>query len=280
MNVYAKSINDHYSQAGLGEKILAAYERAGKNVHTLTRDDLSSFDEFHIGGREATRELARLAGLQAGMKVLDLGSGVGGPARTLAAEFGCEVVGLDIVEDYCLAAEMLTARVGLSDSVTFRHGDVMNMPFGEASLDVVWSQHTMMNIADKARLFDEIRRVLRPQGRLALHEVCEGPISAPHFPVPWASDPAISFLVTPEELRHMLGHAGFAELVWKDVTAPSLAWFRQMIANMAARSKDAPQPLGLNLLMGERTAEKAANVVRNLEEDRIRVVEGVLKLMK
>ena len=119
MNTYTTLINDHYGHVNLGENILTAYERAGKDIHSLTRDDISSFDEFHIRGRDASRELAHLAGLREGEKVLDIGSGVGGPARTLAGEFGCEVVGLDIVEEYCRTADMLTARVGLSDRVTF-----------------------------------------------------------------------------------------------------------------------------------------------------------------
>lgn len=276
MKTYTTLVPEHYAQTNLGENILTAYERAGKDIHSLTRDDISSFDEFHIRGRDASRELAHLVDLRAGEKVLDIGSGVGGPARTLADEFGCEVVGLDLVEEYCRTADMLTDRVGLSDRVTFRQGDVLDMPFDEGSFDVVWSQHMTMNIENKMRLFREVRRVLRPGGRFVIYEICAGSASTIYFPVPWASDSTINFLVTPGELQQMLGDSGFTELVWKDVSMISLEWFQGMVAAMAAMPKDKP-PLGLNLLMGKTTPEKAKNLVRNLEEDRVRVVQGVLK---
>jgi len=280
MKDYARSINKHYSQVNLGENILSAYERAGKDVQALTRDDISSCDEFHIRGRDATRELAQLVELRQGMKVLDLGCGVGGPARTLAAEFGCEITGLDLVEEYCRTAEMLTERVGLSDKVTFRHGNAMDTPFDDGSFDVIWSQHTIMNIEDKSRFFNETRRLLRAKGRLALYEICAGSASPPYFPVPWASDSTINFLAAPEELRAILGQAGFKELVWRDVSTLSLEWFREVKTAMASRPKDAPPRPGAKLLMGRTSGEKARNIVRNIEEDRIRVVQGVLEIEK
>jgi SAM-dependent methyltransferase len=276
MKTYTTLINDHYGHVNLGENILTAYEQAGKDIHSLNRDDISSFDEFHIRGRDASRELAQLVDLQAGEKVLDIGSGVGGPARTLAGEFGCEVVGLDLVEEYCRTADMLTARVGLSDRVTFRQGNVLDMPFDDGSFDVVWSQHMTMNIENKMQLFREVRRVLRPGGRFVIYEICAGPASTIYFPVPWANDSTINFLVTPGELQQMLGDSGFTELAWKDVSKISLEWFQGMIAAMAAMPKDKPA-LGLNLLMGKTTPEKAKNLTRNLAEDRVRVIQGVLK---
>jgi len=278
MKKYAKSINDHYSQVDLGKNILLAYERAGMDIQALTRDDISSLDEFHIRGREATRELAQLAGLRPGMKVLDLGCGIGGPARTLAAEFGCEVTGLDLVEEYCHTARMLTAQVGLSNKVTFRNGDATDMPFDDGSFDVIWLQHMLMNIEDKSRLFEEAGRVIGSQGLIALYEICSGSISPPYFPVPWASDLSINFLTTPEELRNTLGRIGFKELVYRDVSAMSLEWFRGLIAAMAPRSKDASRSPGLKLLMGSTAAEKSKNLERNLEEDRIRVIQGVFEI--
>ncbi len=277
MKEYAKSINAHYSRIDLEKNILAACESAGMDIQALTREDISAFDEFHIRGRDATRELARLADLRPGMRVLDLGCGVGGPARTLAAEFGCQVTGLELVKEYCRAARMLTERVGLSDKVTFRHGNAMDMPFDESSFDVIWLQHTLMNIKDKARLFKEAQRVLAAEGRIALYEVCAGSVSPPLFPVPWASDATISFLATPKDLRVLFGRTGFREAVWNDVSTPSLEWFRGLSTAMASRPKDAPRPPGLKLLMGSTAAEKSKNLFRNLEEDRIRVIQAVLK---
>lgn len=277
MTNYAQAIDDHYGQADLGASILAALERAGKDVNALTRDDIASFDEFHIRGRKATRELAHLADLKPGMKVLDIGCGIGGAARTLADESGCHVTGIDLVQEYCRTAQMLSERVGANSRVTFRHGDVMNMSFDRASFDAVLSQHVLMNIEDKARLFKEVRRVLQPEGRLVLYEICGGSVAPPHYPVPWASDASINFLVKSQELRQMLDKAGFEELTWRDVTAPTVDWFRAMAAAVAARPADTPPPLGLHLLMGSNAAEKVANLRRNLEEERSRVVQGVLR---
>jgi sarcosine/dimethylglycine N-methyltransferase len=140
MSGYAHAISHLYGQAELSAKILTALHKAGKGLDALTRDDLASFDELHDGGRETTRELARLAGLREGIHVLDVGSGLGGPARTLAVEYGCRVTGLDLTEAFCEAATMLTARVGLQERVAFRHGSALDLPFEEATFDAVWTQ--------------------------------------------------------------------------------------------------------------------------------------------
>lgn len=265
----------HYSQPDLITKLLSALERAGKDIDSLSRDDVAGFEEFHIRGRDATRELARLADLQPEMEVLDIGCGIGGPAHTLAAEFGCRVTGLDLVEEYCRAATALTNRLGLAERVKFQEGDALGMPFFDDSFDAAFMAHVSMNIEDKTSLFREVARVLRPEGRLALYEICAGAASPPHFPAPWAADAHMSFLATPEELRAQAEASGFTSVAWKDVSGESFEWFRSLLAAMAARPKDAPPPLGLNLLMGPDTPQKAANVIRNLEEDRIRVVQAV-----
>jgi 2-polyprenyl-3-methyl-5-hydroxy-6-metoxy-1,4-benzoquinol methylase len=160
MTTSSQAINNHYGQADLGVTILTALQRAGKNVNALTRDDIASFDEFHIRGRKATRELARLADLKAGTKVLDLGCGIGGTARTLATEFGCQVTGIDLVDTYIQTAEMLNLRIGLNDDrITFQHGSVLAMPFDNASFEAALSLHLTMNIQDKTQLVQEVRRV-------------------------------------------------------------------------------------------------------------------------
>ena len=274
MKKYEQAIIDHYGQADLDAHILEACERAGRRI-TL-HGDTASFDEFHIRGRDATRELAKLANLREGMKVLDLGCGVGGPARTLAAEFGCRVWGIDLVEEYCRCAAMLAERVGLGAMVTFRQGDMTDLPFEDKDFDAAWTEHTITNIEDKEKLFAEVRRVLRPKGIFALYEICSGSASPPHFPLPWASDPTISFLAGQDAVREMLREARFEELLWRDVTEASLEWFRSVVAAIKPRTDDAPR-LGLNLLMGKTAADKAKNIVRNLKEDRIRVVQGVFR---
>lgn len=274
---YEDALTHHYAVPNLANEILEALDAAGKDIDALSRDDIASFDEFHIRGLDATRELAALADIQPGARVLDIGCGVGGPARTLAAEYNCSVTGIDIVEEYCRTAELFTNRVGLSDRVQFRHGNALDLPFETAQFDVVWLIHTLLNIPPTGPAFDEAARVLKPGGTLALYDICAGPGGDPIFPVPWAAEPSLSHLDPPEHLQEIILDRGFTEIAWRDVTEPSLEWFRNVVASMESRPADAPPPIGLNLLMGADTPSKAANVVRSLEEDRIVVVQGVFE---
>jgi SAM-dependent methyltransferase len=267
------SVEAHYGRPGLGPAILAGLQAAGKDPDRLAPEDLAAVDQFHIRGRDATLELARLAGLAPGLEVLDVGGGLGGPARTLAHEFGGRVTVLDLTEEYCRVGEELTRRTGLAHRVRFRHGDALALPFPDASFEVVWTQHSSMNIEDKERLYEGIRRVLRPGGRLALHEVMAGPAGEVHFPVPWSPDGAGSFLRPPEAIRRLLGGLGFHEAAWVDVSATALAWFRERVA--AARHATAPPPLGLHLLLGAAAGGMFANMQRNLEERRITAIQAV-----
>jgi SAM-dependent methyltransferase len=266
------AVNRHYARDDLGEAILAALEAAGKDLDRLLADDLVAATEFHTRGQAATRELAQLADLRAGRQVLDVGGGLGGPARTLASEYECQVAVLDLTEAYCRVGERLTARTGLAERVSFRHGDALAIPFPDGSFDVVWTQHSSMNIADKERLYAEIRRVLRPGGRLALHEIMAGEVQPICFPVPWAREPDINFLRPAGAVRALLGETGFTEVAWVDVSAASLEWFR---GRAAATAQGGLPPLGLHLLLGEDFGPMFRNQVRNLEEERIVVIQAV-----
>ena len=207
--------------------------------------------------------------------MLDVGGGIGGPARTLAHEFGCAVTVLDLTEAYCRAGEELTAATGLAGKVSFRQGDAVAMPFPDGAFDLVWTQHSSMNIADKERLYGECRRVLRPGGRLAFHEIMAGATQPVHFPVPWARDPALSFLQPPGEIRAVLNGLGFDEVAWVDTTGSAAAWFRAWAARRAEGGP--PPPLGLHLLLGNVFPEMGANMLRNLEEGRVVMVQAVLE---
>lgn len=273
MAEYGRNVNQHYGGTDLAARILAMLRAAGKNPDTITRDDLASFDEFHTGGRASTRELARLAGLGAGMQVLDVGCGVGGPARTLAAEFGCFVIGVDLTAEFCRAAAMLTSLVRLSEHVVFQQADALKLPFRDGQLDAVWSQNTIMNIEDKARLFDEIHRVLRPRGVFALETVLSGAVAGIHYPTFWASSPDLNFLIAPAHARELLAAAGFHEEVWEDITAQVLEQARRRTAHSSA---SAPT-LGRGVIVADDVARKAENSVRNHEEDHIVTVRALLR---
>jgi len=269
-----EAVSAHYESADLERRILEAVTSAAAERGVVGRDLLAAFDEFHIGGRRATRELARLCGLQPGWRVLDAGCAVGGPARTLAAEFGCRVAAFDLAGEYCRSALRLTQLAGLSDKVRFCQADALCLPFRARSFEALFSQHVIMNIARKSELFAGYRQVLRPGGHLALYEVCAGSSGPPHFPLPWAENEAISFLIAPQKLRDLLARSGFSELGWEDVSRPALSWLRESVARHKAARKITPG-LSPRLLMGQLAAVKAANVSRNLRENRIRVIRAV-----
>ena len=265
------AVEAHYGRAGLGQAILAALRAAGKDPEALAIDDLAPVDHFHTRGKESTLELVGLAQIARGSRVVDAGGGIGGAARLLARDAGCRVSVVDLTEEFCRVGEDLTRRVGLGDRVTFHHGSALAMPFPDGAFDVAWTQHSTMNIADKPGLYRELGRVLRRGGRLAMHEIMAGPVQPAHVPVPWAREASISHLEPPETIRQLLGDAPFRELAWQDQSMISRDWFRQR----ATAAPSAPAPLGLHLLLGPEFGRMFANVARNLEEDRIRVVMAV-----
>lgn len=261
-----QAIQSHYSRSDLGSAILSALEKAGKDLQRLTPEDLAPVDEFHVRGRAATLELARAASLDSAKRVLDVGSGIGGTARCLAREFGCRVTGIDLTEEYCRTATMLSARIGLSALVDYRQGDATKLPFADDSFDIVWTEHAAMNIPDKPRLYREMHRVLKPGGRLAIYDILAGPSGPILFPVPWARTPETSFVVSPAELRRLLEDAGFKISDWSDTTPQARAWFVSVAEKIR---KDGLPPLGFHLLVGAEFQAMAQNQRRNLEEGRI-----------
>lgn len=261
-----ETVQAHYARPELGSLILAALEKAGKDIEHLTPEDLTPVDAFHIRGRTATLELAQAAGIGAAMHVLDVGSGIGGTSRCLAREFGCRVTGIDLTEEYCRTAAMLSRRTGLSELVDYYQGDATDLPFPDASFDVVWTEHVAMNIPDKSALYREMYRVLKPGGTLAIHDILAGPAGPVIFPVPWARTAESSFLVTPEALRDLLEQSGFNVTVWSDKTEAARDWFVSLSEKIR---KDGLPPLGFHVLLGSDFQTMAQNQRRNLEEQRI-----------
>ena len=270
----ARAVEDHYTRSALGGTILSALREAGKDLEHLTPDDLAPVDEFHSGQRNATVRLAQLAGVSGAEDVLDVGCGIGGPSRFLAKAFGCRVTGLDLTAEFVEVANMLAHRTELAGKVTYRQGDALDLPFPDASFDLVWSQNAAMNIADRDRLYAEMRRMLRPAGRLAIQDVAAGPGGEPYYPTPWAKDKSISFLFPPEVTREKLERAGFRVVAWHDPTAESL---EQALARAKALDTGTLPPLGLHILIGPNFPTVSKNMVRNLEEARIQLINAVLE---
>ncbi len=266
-------IQEHYSLRGLEGAILAALTAAGKDIHRLKLEDLAPIDEFHIRGREATRELASQVKLNSNYKVLDVGSGVGGASRYLASEYGCQVTGIDLTDEYCHVAQSLADWLGLSSLVTYRQGSALDMPFEDHSFDVVWTQHAAMNIADKPKLYSEIARVLRPNGYFAMYDVLAGPVSPLYYPVPWASESSISFLITPEKLNEILETTGLHILSWRDTSEVGRVWFKEVATKI--EQQGVSPALGFHVLLGPDFRVMAQNQVRNLNENRIVLIECI-----
>ena len=267
------SVQRHYNRVDLADRILEALRQSGADLDALTLDDLGPIDEFHIRGRAATTELAELGALSPDTRVLDVGSGIGGPSRVLAARHGCRVTGIDLVSEYCRVATMLARRACPDRWVRYAQASALDLPFADGTFDVVWTQHASMNIEDKPRLFGELFRVVRPGGQLLLHDIVGGGNGSIHFPVPWARDPAISFLTTAEQVEDGLRTAGFDVRSWHDLTTLSRDWFRKRRARPPGPSTS---PVGLHILLGSEWKTMTGNMEQNLEEGRIGVVRAVL----
>lgn len=268
-------VEKHYGEkSDLTAQIRERLAAAGKDVERLTSADLATIDEFHIRGRQATLELARRMELERGSHVLDLGSGLGGPARTLAETYGCRVTGIDLTKSFCAAASAMSGWLGLSAQVRFVHGDATRPPFEASSFDAAMTIHVAMNIAAKDALYAAARRALKPGRIFAVYDIVQGEGGPVVYPVPWAREASISHLATPAQMRELLAGAGFDILDEIDSTEASLAWFREKAAAMAG---SAPPPLGFQLFLGPEYAQMTRNQVRNLGEMRIRTVAYVCR---
>ncbi|MCB1671621.1 MAG: methyltransferase domain-containing protein [Gammaproteobacteria bacterium] len=265
-------IHSYYSPGDLYRKIVAGLETLGKDLATITLDDLQPVDEFHIRGDTATRELIELAGFSPDMHILDVGCGIGGSSRRLSRDTGCRVTGIDLSDEYIDTASRLTDLLKMQERVTFQACSALDLPFEDSAFDGIWSLQMNMNIEDKSGWLREIHRVLKPGGKAVLYEVCGSNNSPLVFPVPWAQDAAMSYLVTPERFRDAVVDAGFTVQVWTDKTGLA----RKAFANAKQPEGEPDLPaLGVYLLVGNDIQLKAYNLRRNLEEDRVTLLEIV-----
>ena len=271
---HESQVEQHYETENLYAAIERGVEALGRDPSAMTVDDLAPVDEFHTRGREATVELAHLAGLRATDVVLDVGCGLGGTARHLADTVGCTVHGIDLTPEYIAVGERLNRAVGLDDRVSLTCGSALSLPYDDASFDVVWTEHVQMNIPDKAQFYREIARVLKPGGRFLFHDVIEGSGDALTFPVPWASVAEISALAAEPDLREAMGACDLDVTLWFDKTEPSIDFFRAALDRIA---ENGPPPLGLHLLMGSSARTKLENHIANMAAGRTRVCMGMAR---
>jgi len=262
------SLEAHYSVLDIEARILAAIRAAGLNPEQrLKPEDLAALDHFHTGGLRASRELLELAQIRTEDRVLDIGAGLAGPARLLASVLGCRVDCLEISPDFCAGALLLNRVTGLDGRIEVHKGSALDLPFPDDSFDVVWMQNVGMNIADKRKLYGEICRVLKTGGRYAFQEMAAGKVATSYFPLPWATDPADSCLVSTEEIGSALEESGFIAELFEDTSDAHLS---------RTTADSAPSPLTLGVYV-ENLAQKAANASRSLREGQIRLVRGVFR---
>jgi len=265
-----KHIHSYYSPNDLYSSIIAGLDEIGKDLSALTLDDLQPVDEFHIRGGVATKELIKLSAFTPDMHILDVGCGVGGSTRRLSHETGCRVTGIDLSDQYIDAAERLTQLLAMQARVKFHAASALALPFNDNAFDGAWSIQMNMNVEDKRGWLKETYRVLKPGGRAILYEVCGNKNTPCHFPVPWAKDSSMSFLVPPEPFRDIITDAGFDIHVWNDKTDLAQAAF----AHMTEPEGEPNLPvLGVHMLVGDDILSKAYNLRRNLDEQRVSLIE-------
>jgi sarcosine/dimethylglycine N-methyltransferase len=264
-----EGVRDHYRASGLIARLKAVLAQSPEDQR-LTPQQLAPIDQFHTRGLAATAELANLAGIKADMSVLDIGSGIGGPARFLAAAHGCRVSGIDLSEEFVGAARYLTERTGLNEQVSFHLGSALELPFDDGVFDLVLLQHVAMNVSERPRLYREVHRVLRPSGRFAMFDVISKS-GEPHYPLPWARTPATSFLLSASTTCELVESAGFRALACQDDTEAAKAWILEL------RASGPPPAPNLSVVMGPEFAELARNLGQNLLEGRLGTVTAVFE---
>jgi SAM-dependent methyltransferase len=256
--------------SGLPERVHQAISQYQQRFGSLTSDDLEALDAFHAGGRAATRELAAMAGVPQGVRLLDVGCGLGGPARTLAVEYRASVVGLDAALEMVQAAKMLNVHLGSGDNPRLMCAQGALLPLAPESFELIWMQHLLPSVADKLGLVASLERVLAPNGIIALHEVVALPGKRLDFPLPWADSPEGSYLTEVDELLEIWASCGLEPVVVQDWTARAIEWF------------DAPRPeawrhLNLRLVLGQEAGLRARNLAKALREGQAQIVQAVFR---
>jgi SAM-dependent methyltransferase len=270
----AKEIADHWGRGDIYGLITSALKKMSKPLEKLTMEDLAPVDHFHARGFPATVDLADKLPIRVGQHLLDIGCGLGGPARYIARRFQCRVSGVDITESFVEAANRLTALLHMQGQVKIEHGDGNQLPYADSHFDGAYTQHVTMNVADRPKFFAEALRVLKPGAFFALTEHGLGPNGNPHYPLPWSEDGRGAYLLLPSQTRSILEETGFEGIVIEDTGAEYVAAYK--IAIEKAENGALP-PLGTHILLGATALQKTRNTARNIEEGRTHPIQLVCR---
>jgi len=273
MDSLNKSIENHYLREGLYEDIIHRLKEQNIPLDKVSRSDIAGTDEFHVRGAAVSSELANSIKIQ-GLKVLDVGCGLGGPCRMLADEYNCQTTGIDLSHEYIRTASSLSELVNLNDKTTFIQGNATELPFDDQTFDVVWTQHVQMNIPNKNKFYSEISRVLKPDGYFLFYEILRKEKGEINYPMPWASIADHSFLFKEDEMDLFLNDAGLTKERSTDQTQAGIDFFDKLMVRL---KEFGPPKMGLNVLMGESTKTKLMNLLTHLKTGELELKSGVYK---
>jgi sarcosine/dimethylglycine N-methyltransferase len=268
------AVEEHYATESIAARVLTALRNVNGPDVAITPDTLAPIDHFHRRGVIETEELAAVLQPKASDHLLDIGCGIGGPARWIAAKYGCLVTGVDLTPEFCVAARELNMATGLADRVRILDGSALALPMPDDSFDHAYSQAALMNISDKLGVFREAFRVLRSGGSLALSLAGAGSAGEPHYPLPWATTTAISFLATPDEIGRDLLAAGFQIVFVRDHGAALAGGLPAVIKQLETEGLP---PLGPHIVAGEKDKEWRINVMRSLVDGRLSMIEALAR---
>lgn len=263
---------NHYHQEDLYEKIVDAYEAIGKPRHQLSRQDLALVDELHVRGAAVSQELALAAAIAPGETVLDAGCGIGGASRMLADAFKAQVTGVDLTPGYIRTAQLLSKLTTPHSQPNFILGDVTALHFADEQFEVAWTQHVQMNISDKKSFYRQILRVLKHGGRFIYYDIFSSEQVSLQYPLPWASTPEISFLISHNEVENILTELGFEKRHTKDETEAGIEFLDKMVEKINAEGLP---PVGLHLLLGPNALEKITNLLNGLRAKHLSLFSGL-----
>ncbi|MFP3984013.1 MAG: class I SAM-dependent methyltransferase [Desulfurivibrionaceae bacterium] len=272
---HRERIKEHYRHGDLLNAILAGIEHLGKTPETVTPDDLAPVDEFHIGGRTASEIFLDQLGFSGRDHLLDVGCGLGGTSRFVADRYQSRITGIDLVKEYIQTGAVLCNWVGLNHLIALQQGDVLNLPFADSTFNGAFMMHVGMNIQDKASLFAEVNRVLRPGALFGIYDVMQTTAGKMAYPVPWASNSSTSQIKSPETYKTVLEETGFAIDSERNRHSYAVKFFEQMQKN-AGTSKE-PPALGPHILMGDDARVKAENMIANVSSGCIAPVEIIAR---